>query len=48
MIEKVKIIAKNPMAASSGEMENAGVLSVMQKNTKVNLEEAELETNVLE
>lgn len=34
MIEKVKIIARNPMAASSGEMENAGIMSVMQKNTK--------------
>ena len=34
MIEKVKIIAKDPMAAASGEMEMAGVLTVMEKKKK--------------
>ena len=28
MIEKVKVIAKNPLAAASGEIENAGFLSM--------------------
>ena len=29
MLEKVKLIAKNPLAAASDELEKAGVLSVL-------------------
>jgi len=29
MLEKVKIIAKDPLAAASDEVENAGVLSLL-------------------
>jgi hypothetical protein len=31
MLEKVKLIAKNPLAAASDEVENAGVYSMMDK-----------------
>ncbi len=34
MIEKVKIIAKNPLAAASGEIETAGFLSMTEKEKK--------------
>jgi hypothetical protein len=30
MIEKVKVIAKNPLAAATGELETAGFLSMTQ------------------
>jgi hypothetical protein len=30
MLEKVKLIAKNPLAAASDEVENAGVMTMMQ------------------
>jgi len=32
MLEKVKLIAKNPLAAASDEVDEAGILSLMQKN----------------
>jgi hypothetical protein len=31
MLEKVRLIAKNPLAAASEEVEQAGVLSVLAK-----------------
>lgn len=31
MLEKVKLIAKNPLAAASDEVETAGVLSLLEK-----------------
>ena len=31
MLEKVKLIAKNPLAAASDEVDNAGVLSMLAK-----------------
>ena len=31
MLEKVKLIARNPLAAASDEVENAGVLSMLAK-----------------
>ena len=31
MLEKVKLIAKNPLAAASDEVESAGVLSMLAK-----------------
>jgi hypothetical protein len=30
MLEKVKLIAKNPLAAASDEVENAGVMTMLQ------------------
>jgi class 3 adenylate cyclase len=35
MIEKVKLIAKNPLAAATEEIEQAGVMSFMNKEEKV-------------
>jgi len=32
MIEKIKLIAKNPLAAASDEINNAGVMSFMNKS----------------
>lgn len=53
MLEKVKLIAKNPLAAASDEVEDAGVYSMlhqkqMQTNSKKSKEEAQYETAVLE
>jgi len=35
MIEKVKLIAKNPLAAATDEIDQAGVMSFMNKEEKV-------------
>ena len=53
MIEKVKLIAKNPLAAATEEIEQAGVMSFMNKEDKtLNSKEqkivSEYETSVLE
>ena len=57
MLEKVRLIAKNPLAAASDEVQKAGVLSVLakeeeskgkKKNKSSGVEEGELETEVLE
>ena len=53
MLEKVKLIAKNPLAAASDEMDNAGVLTMMEKqNNKgggnIKKEENQYETILLE
>ena len=34
MIEKVKVIAENPLAATTGELENAGFLSMTENMEK--------------
>ena len=39
MLEKVKLIAKNPLAAASDELEKAGVLSVLDQQGKKSKEE---------
>lgn len=36
MLEKVKLISRNPLAAASDEVDNAGVLSMMAKNDNKN------------
>jgi hypothetical protein len=36
MLEKVKLIAKNPLAAASDEVDNAGVLSMLAKEENTN------------
>ena len=53
MIEKVKLMAQNPLAAASDEVDNAGVFSFAdKKHLEVNLREQEeqkqYETAVLE
>ena len=51
MIEKVKIIAKNPLAAASGEIETAGFLSMtktQEKKKQKGLKQDKLETDILE
>lgn len=52
MLEKVKMIAKNPLAAASDEVDNAGVLSMLakeeNKDEKKQKESAQYETAVLE
>ena len=51
MIEKVQAIAKNPLAAASGEIETAGLLSMTeaQKKKKTKKKKGEqMETNVIE
>lgn len=55
MLEKVKLIARNPLAAASDEVDNAGVLSLLakqaeQKNTnkKVQEDKQQYETAILE
>jgi len=48
MLEKVKLIAKNPLAAASDELEQAGVLSVLAQQGKKNKEEQQYETALLE
>jgi hypothetical protein len=35
MIEKVKLIAKNPLAAATEEIDQAGVMSFMNKEEKI-------------
>jgi hypothetical protein len=39
MIEKVKLIAKNPMIAASDDVEEAGLFGMMQKGQKKNEKE---------
>lgn len=34
MIEKVKVIAHDPLAAANGDFENAGVMNLENKKTK--------------
>jgi hypothetical protein len=34
MLEKVKLIAKNPLAAASDEVDNAGILSMLENKKK--------------
>ena len=54
MIEKVKLIAKNPLAAATDEVHEAGVMSFMSKSDEKNIDEKErkeasqYETAVLE
>lgn len=48
MIEKVKVIAWDPLAAANGDFENAGIMNQQVKKTKkVNVKD-QLETNKLE
>ena len=47
MVEKVKIIARNPLAAATGDLETAGLLSLTAKNEKKKKDKT-LETNILE
>lgn len=51
MLEKVKLIAKNPLAAASDEVDEAGILSMMAKKegkNKPNPENNQFETAILE
>ena len=50
MLEKVKLIAKDPLAAASDEVDNAGVLSMLSKQEAKtqSKEEAQYETALLE
>lgn len=52
MLEKVKLIARNPLAASTDQVDEAGVMNFMNKNQKANKDkkkaEAEYETAILE
>ena len=51
MLEKVKLIARNPLAAASDEVDQAGVLSMLanqQQQGKNNNEEQQFETALLE
>jgi len=51
MLEKVKFIAKNPLAAASDEIEQAGMMSLMHKQSQKDSKgsnDAEYETQILE
>ena len=51
MLEKVKFIAKNPLAAASDEVDQAGMMSLMHKQSqkdKKGSSDAEYETQILE
>jgi hypothetical protein len=49
MMERVKIIAKNPLAASTGEIDKAGILTMTQKKGKKNKKKKVVEeTTILE
>lgn len=51
MLEKVKFIAKNPLAAASDEVDQAGMMSLMHQNQQKNKKgsnDAEYETQILE
>jgi hypothetical protein len=51
MLEKVKMIAKNPLAAASDEIEKAGILSVANQEEgkgRGKGDEAQYETAILE
>jgi hypothetical protein len=50
MIEKVKLIAKNPMLAASEDVEEAGFLGMMDKKEKENKkkDDQQYETDLLE
>ena len=41
MLEKVRLIARNPLAAASDEVDNAGVLSLMYKQNQKDKKEDE-------
>ena len=41
MIEKVKLIAKNPLAAATDEVHEAGVMSFMSQNQNKEIDEKE-------
>ncbi len=53
MLEIVKLIAKNPLAAASDEVQKAGMLTLLEnqehdKNKNANTEDAQYETAILE
>lgn len=52
MLEKVKLISRNPLAAASDEIENAGMMSMMTsqngKDNKKKSDEPQYETAILE
>jgi len=48
MLEKVRMIAKNPLAAASDEVEMAGVMTMMHKQEAENEKDSNLETAILE